>query len=71
MAKEVWYDFQNCSCYCDCLGCRSEELVESTDFSEINKELRGMGWVTTKIGAEWLDFCCQECLKRYKENHEK
>jgi len=63
VAKEIDRDFDNCDCECD--YCGQSETVYSTDYKEINEELRGMGWIIRKIDGEWVEFCCHECFQKY------
>jgi hypothetical protein len=65
MSKYVNYTFENCEVHCDCKGCPANDLIDSCDFSEINKELKSYGWIITKIDDEWKEFCSPECLDEY------
>lgn len=66
--KETDYTFKNALALCDNLKCNSEMTIDETDFSRVNVELRSYGWITTKIGKEYVDFCCKECMEAYKMN---
>lgn len=61
--KYTYREFDNTDIYCD--YCGHIELVEGTDFSGINKELRSRGWVIKKVNGSWKDFCCKECYQNY------
>ena len=65
--KDSNYTFGHCDVYCDGDGCGAEEQVDGFDghppqYSDVNQELRSMGWTVKKIDGEWLDFClnCSE-----------
>ena len=51
---------------CECDNCGYEERIEFDngypDYKEVQEELRSMGWESRKIGGEWGDYCCSECL---------
>jgi hypothetical protein len=40
-------------------------MVDSTDFKDINEELRDNGWIIKNIDGEWCEFCSEECYKEY------
>ena len=65
--KQVDKEFENCACECD--QCGNYELVDNTDYTEINKELRDIGWKTRLIDKEFLDFCSEDCLQKYKDSN--
>ena len=63
--KDNDYTFGNCDITCDGKGCNSEEQIEGFDghpplYSDVNEELRKMGWVVKKEDGEWIDLC-QRC----------
>ncbi len=64
--KEINRELNECVCTCD--NCGQEEVMVSTYFNEINRELRYYGWITRKIDGEWKNFCCHKCLKEYLDN---
>lgn len=71
MAKYIDYTLQECECECDRCGNR-EWIQETTDYKEINDELRSLGWIIVKVNGEWLEFCCRECYNLYvKNNYDK
>jgi hypothetical protein len=61
--KQVDYKFKSCECTCD--ECDYETTVDSTDFKDINQELRDNGWIIKNIDGEWCEFCSEECYKEY------
>jgi ribosomal protein L31 len=61
--KHIDYKFENCTCVCD--ECDYETTIDSTNYSDINEELRDNGWITRKINGEWHEFCSEECFKKY------
>ena len=63
MAKYVDYDFENCDCECD--ECGYDEIIDSTDYSDINKKLRNDGWIIKNINGDWKEFCSQDCYETY------
>lgn len=65
MAKNMNYDFENCDCDCDNPKCRSYELIDGCDYTEINNELKNMGWIIKNINGKWYDFCCKECYDNF------
>ena len=67
--KEIDRDFENCTCYCD--YCMDSELVDSTKYATINKELKSYGWVIKPIDGEWKEFCCKECCEKYMKEKVK
>lgn len=44
--KHIDRDFENCTCCCD--YCNYDELIDSTNYGHINKELKSYGWVIKK-----------------------
>ena len=66
--KEIDRDFEDCSVTCDMCG--KTKTVDSMDYSDINEELRSEGWIIKKIDGEWLEFCCYDCYRKYKEGSE-
>jgi hypothetical protein len=67
MAKNVNYGFENCDVDCDNKKCKSYELIDSCDYSDVNKEIKDMGWIIKKIDGNWYDFCCEECYKNFSK----
>ena len=67
--KEVNYEFQECEISCDCCGL--DTTINSSDFSEINQELKEEGWIFKKIDGEWYDFCCLECYQAFINQSEE
>lgn len=61
MAKYVDYTFENCECQCD--ECGFETIIDSTDYSDINKQLKDDNWIIKKIGDYWHEFCSEECYE--------
>ena len=61
--KEVNYGFKETEVECD--KCGASETIDSTDYAEINQELRDNGWVIKNIKGEWCEFCSQECYENY------
>lgn len=64
MSKDSDYTFGNMTVDCDAPGCKESEIIEGFDnhppsYSQANDELREMGWVSRKVGSEWLDFCSE------------
>lgn len=49
-----------------CDNCGESEVV-SGDYKEINAELKQQGWKIYCDDGEWLDFCCYDCCREYKE----
>lgn len=66
--KEINYSFGDCDVTCDM--CEKSKTVDSTNYSDINDELRSEGWIIKKIDGEWLEFCCYDCYRKYKEGSE-
>ena len=61
--KEVCYELKETVINCD--NCEKEFVVESTNYNEINEELKFNKWLTRQINNEWCDFCCLECYKEF------
>ena len=36
------------------------------DFEESKQLLRDKNWITRRFQGEWLNFCCEQCLKEYR-----
>lgn len=65
--KENDYTFGQVLVSCDGGGCNMEETIEGFDghppqYSDVNKELRDMGWTVKKEDGDWNDYCssCSE-----------
>lgn len=67
MSKNVDYTFENCECICD--ECGYNTMVDSTDYSDINKELREDNWIIKKIDDCWYEFCSQKCYETFREEN--
>ena len=67
--KHIDRDFENCVCCCD--YCNYDEMIESTNYATINKEIKSYGWVIKKIDDEWKEFCCDECHDNYMKERMK
>lgn len=39
------------------------------DFWESKDLMENDGWITRKVDGEYLNFCCETCLKEYREKH--
>ena len=39
------------------------------DFDESRELMQNEGWLSRKINGEWLNFCCEECLKEYRSKY--
>lgn len=63
MAKNIDYSFETCDCVCD--HCNELVFVESTNYNYINQELKDYGWKIMKINNNWVEFCSDECAKKY------
>ena len=37
------------------------------DFEESKQLLRDKNWITRRFQGEWLNFCCEQCLKEYRD----
>lgn len=66
MPKTMDYDFHECICECD--NCSIEHVVDSTDFADVNDEIKSYGWINRKVDGELLTFCSVECFNEYKES---
>lgn len=66
MSKYVDYVFESCECNCD--ECGFTNIVDSTDYSEVNKELKRDNWIIKKINDNWYDFCSPECYETYMKS---
>lgn len=65
--KDQDYTFGETTIYCDGKNCNEEETIDGFDghplpYSDINDELRSMGWTIKNKDGEWLDLCpsCSE-----------
>lgn len=63
MAKFSDYNLEECECICD--NCGKNLIVNSSDYTEVNDELKSEGWAIKRIGVEWHEFCSLECLDRF------
>lgn len=54
------FECENCG---ECIGGGLYDFWESKDLMEDE------GWITRKVDGEYLNFCCEECLKEYREKH--
>jgi len=61
MTKYVDYTFENCECQCD--ECGYDITVDSTDYTDVNRELKDDNWIIKKIDGVWYEFCSEECYK--------
>lgn len=61
--KEVYYDFENCDVDCD--ECGHSAIIGSTDYTEINQELREEGWIIKCINGNWYEFCSMSCYRKF------
>lgn len=67
MSKDVDRVTHEIVCLCDyCANEQSVPFDDYPDFSEAQREIEGMGWLSRKIDGEWYDFCCQECYQAWK-----
>jgi len=58
--KDLDYTFGHCDVYCDGKGCNAEEQIDGFDghpprYSDVNDELRGMGWTIKKENRQHLE----------------
>lgn len=63
--KDNDYTFGQTFVFCDGKGCNNEETIDGFDghplpYSDVNDELRDMGWISKKVKGEWIDLC-DEC----------
>lgn len=58
---------------CSCDNCGHEYNYDFDngypDFTDCQREIKSMGWLSRKIDDEWHDFCCQECYKKFTQNN--
>lgn len=62
MSKENIYELGETQVTCDGNNCSSEITIEGFDghclpYSEVNKELKEVGWTTKKENGDWIDLC--------------
>lgn len=56
-------------CQVECDYCGKDTVIDSTDYSEINQQLKHDGWLSRKIDNEWYEFCSTRCYEKFiKEN---
>jgi len=60
--KDNDYTFGETTVYCDGENCNAEKTIDGFDgdplsYSDVNTELRKMGWISRKENGEWKDFC--------------
>lgn len=39
------------------------------NFDESVELLKQYKWISRRVKGEWLNFCCEECLHKYREKH--
>lgn len=39
------------------------------DFHDSRTLMKFEGWISRKINDDWLNFCCENCLKEYRSKH--
>ena len=66
--KDLDYTFGHCDVYCDGKDCKAEEQIDGFDghppqYSDVNNELRDMGWTIKKENGEWKELC-QTCSSK-------
>ncbi len=58
---------------CTCDNCHTEKRFEfednNPDYKSIQMELNKLGWMPTKLGGRWHDFCCEKCRNTYIKEH--
>jgi len=60
--KDSDYTFGHTDVYCDGKECNAEEQIEGFDghplpYSDVNSELRDLGWTSRKEDGDWVDLC--------------
>ena len=65
--KDLDYTFGHCDVYCYEKDCNVQEQIDRFDrhppsFSDVNDELRKMGWTIKKENGKWVELCesCSE-----------
>lgn len=53
----------------ECDECGESIDVDSCNYSAINEYIKDNGWIVTNINGEWYEFCCRECLDRYRKGN--
>ena len=71
--KDLDYTFGHCDVYCDGKDCDVEEQIDGFDghppqYSDVNDELRKMGWIIKKENGKWVELCPDCGEKRNKKN---
>jgi hypothetical protein len=75
MSKELNFDgyWEGEAVYtCDCCGKRYKFRFDSEDEakSKTHREnLRGMGWMVTKVNGRFIDVCSEACRNKYIRNN--
>jgi hypothetical protein len=52
-----------------CDECGHEEHTDTASFDAAKDHIKAEGWSIRKDGSEWMHFCGDECLKKWKENN--
>lgn len=61
--KDVDYRFEQCEVYCD--HCDESIMIDNTDYTYINQELKENGWLVRRINGRWYEFCSKECYRNF------
>ena len=67
--KDLDYTFGYCDVYCDGKNCNNKEQIDGFDglppqYSDVNDELRKMGWTIKKKDGNWVELCSR-CSKKF------
>jgi hypothetical protein len=65
--KDIDRTFEQCEAECD--ECTTSTTVDSTDYTEINEQLRSDGWIIKYINGEWYEFCSMKCMREFLNNN--
>ena len=74
MSRELEFDgyWEGQACFtCDGPGCRNrakfrfDSEEEAKDYKGQREQLKGMGWIFTKVNGRFLDFCCESHRNDY------
>lgn len=62
MSKDNDYTFGHCDVTCDAKGCNADEQIDGFDghppqYSDVNEEIRRLGWYVGKENCDWVDYC--------------
>lgn len=57
------YEFEITTVFCDGKGCHKEELINSTDWSTVAKEIKENGWTIKKEDGDWCHYCSSCSIK--------